>query len=132
MSGPENKSDDDLTLLRVMVAMAMSDDALETTEIEAICNIYKQLAGHQIPVSDVMPIVEAFSSTADDILESLASDEPQLGEPTKEKIIRGAYLVLLADGVIAAQEKDTLRKIADALKMPEIHYQSVLEELEAR
>ena len=47
----------------------------------------------------------------------------------REEIIRSAYLVLLADGRIAGEERKKLKDIAIALQVPEIHFGAILEDL---
>lgn len=120
----------DQLLLQVMVSMAMSDADIDQSEISGICNIFEELSGSSLSMSEVEKKCAAFDRDEDDAISQLAVHNGTLSKGEKEMIISGAYLVLLADGVIAAQEKNALRKIADAMQMPEIHYQAVLEALE--
>lgn len=116
-------------LLQVLVAMAMSDSSLDKSELHGICDIYEDLTGRELAKADARAHAEAFCHEKDDTIDVLGAQAPSLTNDEKEKIICGAYRVLIADGFIAAEEKNTLRKIADAMKMPEIHYQAVLEKL---
>jgi hypothetical protein len=52
-----------------------------------------------------------------------------LDQATKEEMIKGAYLVLLADDRIAGEERKKLKDIAAALQIPEIHFGAILEDL---
>jgi tellurite resistance protein len=52
-----------------------------------------------------------------------------LDRETKEEIIRAAYLTLIADDRIAAEERKKLKDIAMALRVPEIHFGAILEDL---
>ena len=56
----------------------------------------------------------------DELLAELSAAAPVLDRETKEEIIRAAYLTLLADGRIAAEERKKLKDIAMALRVPEI------------
>jgi tellurite resistance protein len=62
-------------------------------------------------------------------LAELSSAAALLSRQTKEEIIRSAYLVLLADGRIAGEERKKLKDIAIALQVPEIHFGAILEDL---
>ncbi|WP_158007887.1 hypothetical protein [Methyloceanibacter marginalis] len=44
-------------------------------------------------------------------------------------MIRSAYLVLLADDRIAGEERKKLQDLSHALKIPEIHFGAILEDL---
>ena len=50
----------------------------------------------------------------------------------KEKIIRAAYLTLLADGRIAGEEFKTLKDIAAALQVSAEQFQAIVEDAERR
>ncbi len=69
------------------------------------------------------------ASTRDGLLAELTAASPILDRETKEEIIRSAYLTLLADGRIAAEERKRLQDIAMALRVPEIHFGAILEDL---
>ena len=56
----------------------------------------------------------------------------QLSTPTKEEIIQGVYLVLLADENIAGEERKRLKDIANSLGIAEIHLGTILEDLAVR
>ena len=59
----------------------------------------------------------------------LSAAAGSLDADTKEEIIRASYLVLLADDRIAGEERKKLQDIAAALKVPEIHFGAILEDL---
>ena len=59
----------------------------------------------------------------------LSAAAPVLDRETKEEIIRAAYLMLLADDRIAGEERKKLQDIAIALRVPEIHFGAILEDL---
>ncbi len=56
----------------------------------------------------------------------------RLSTPTKEEIIHGVYLVLLADETIAGEERKRLKDIANSLDITEIHLGTILEDLAVR
>jgi uncharacterized membrane protein YebE (DUF533 family) len=114
-------------ILKAMVAEAAADGALDDREIGLIQQIYQDRSGRAITPEAV---AEAAGAKArDGILAELAAAAPLLDEATKEEIIRSAYLVLLADQRIAGQERKKLQDIATALRVPEIHFGAILEDL---
>ena len=50
-----------------------------------------------------------------------------MSRETKEAIIRAAYLTLLADKRVAEEERKSLKGIAAALQISEIHFEAILE-----
>jgi hypothetical protein len=64
-----------------------------------------------------------------DVHAEFAAASKVLDMDAKEEIIRAAYLVLLADELIAGQERKKLQDLAAALQIPEIHFGAILEDL---
>ena len=71
----------------------------------------------------------AEATTRDGLLAELSAAAPVLDRETKEEIVRAAYLTLIADDRIAAEERKKLKDIAMALRVPEIHFGAILEDL---
>ncbi|ODS01477.1 hypothetical protein AUC71_00225 [Methyloceanibacter marginalis] len=63
------------------------------------------------------------------MLAKFAAAAETLDQNTKEEMIRSAYLVLLADDRIAGEERKKLQDLSHALKIPEIHFGAILEDL---
>jgi tellurite resistance protein len=106
-------------ILRAMVAVAAADGRLDAREVGLI---------QKVDVSGVASAAEIYA-TKGDILAELAAISGSMSRQTKEEIIRSAYLVLLADGRIAGEERKKLKDIALALQVPEIHFGAILEDL---
>ncbi len=124
MSEPKHDCD---WILKAMVAVAASDGHLDTREIGLIQQIYEACKGCKL---DAGAIARASDANAQgNIKEEFANAAPRLGDSTKEEIIRSAYLVLLADNRIMGEERKQLLDIAVALKIPEIHFGAILEDL---
>ena len=115
-------------ILRAMVAVAAADDRLDAREVGLIQKVYEERTGHPVDVSGVASAAEIYA-TKRDILAELAAIAGSMSRETKEEIIRSAYLVLLADGRIAGEERKKLKDIALALQVPEIHFGAILEDL---
>jgi uncharacterized membrane protein YebE (DUF533 family) len=114
-------------ILMAMVAMAAADGALDAEEIGLIQQIYRDQSGRMLKAEEIT--AAAAANRRDDLLARLAAAAGNLDEETKEEIIRASYLVLLADDRVAGEERKKLKDIAAALKVPEIHFGAILEDL---
>ncbi|ODA69055.1 Tellurite resistance protein TerB [Methyloligella halotolerans] len=114
-------------ILKTMVAMAKADGDLDRDEVDLIQRLYRDHAKEDVETDEIERIAE--DDIRSDFYASLAQAGKRLDEHSKEEIVRCAYLVLLADGEIAGAERKTLQEIAAALKIPEIHFGAILEDL---
>lgn len=114
-------------ILRAMVGVAAADGRLDAREVRLIQDVYEERTGRLIDASVVAMAAEVYAKR--DILTELAAIAGSMSRETKEEIIRTAYLVLLADGRIAGEERKKLKDIAIALKIREIHFGAILEDL---
>jgi tellurite resistance protein len=115
-------------ILRAMVAVAAADGRLDSREVTLIQEVFEERTGRAVDVSGVASAAAVYA-TKRDILAELAAISGSMRRETKEEIIRSAYLVLLADGRIAGEERKKLKDIAIALQVPEIHFGAILEDL---
>jgi tellurite resistance protein len=100
---------------------------IEEREVSLMQQVYQDQAQRAITPQEIAEMSDA--STRDGLLAELTAASPVLDRETKEEIIRGAYLTLIADGRIAAEERKKLKDIAMALRVPEIHFGAILEDL---
>jgi uncharacterized membrane protein YebE (DUF533 family) len=114
-------------ILKAMIAVAASDGRLDTREVGLIQQVYKDQSGRSLTADEVARAADANAKF--DILGQIAGASGQLNQDTKEEMIRAAYLVLLADDQIAGEERKKLKDLAFALKIPEIHFGAILEDL---
>jgi tellurite resistance protein len=114
-------------ILKAMIAVGSADGGLEDREVSLIQQVYEDQAERPITRVEIAEVSQA--STRDGLLAELSAASPMLDRETKEEIIRAAYLTLLADGRIAAEERKKLQDIAMALRVPEIHFSAILEDL---
>lgn len=114
-------------ILKAMVAVAASDGRIDTREIGLIQQVYQDQSGRLLTADEVARAADA--NAKGDVLAQFAAASAVLDKPAKEEIIRSAYLVLLADDRIAGEERKKLKDIAMALKIPEIHFGAILEDL---
>jgi tellurite resistance protein len=114
-------------ILKAMIAVASADaGAIEESEISLMQQVYQDQAKRPITPQE---IAEVADTTRDGLLAELTAAAPVLDRETKEEIIRAAYLTLIADDRIAAEERKKLKDIAMALRVPEIHFGAILEDL---
>ena len=122
---------------KAMVAVAASDERLDTREVAIIQEIYEAREGRKPTANAIARAKDASAKDAsaegasaeDDMLAQFAAVSSVLDRNAKEEIIRAAYLVLLADRRISGEERKTLKDIAMALKISEIHFGTILEDL---
>jgi tellurite resistance protein len=114
-------------ILKAMIAVGSADGGLEDRELSLIQQVYEDQAERPITREEIAEVSQ--ESTRDGLLAELYAASPVLDRETKEEIIRAAYLTLLADGRIAAEERKKLKDIAMALRVPEIHFGAILEDL---
>jgi tellurite resistance protein len=113
-------------ILKAMVAVAASDGKLDPSEVDLIRQIYRDQSGKTLSADEVASEAEAAGG---DMVTNFAAAGDTLDKETKEEMIRAAYLVLLADDKIAGQERKRLQDLSVALKIPEIHFGAILEDL---
>lgn len=110
-----------------MVAVAVSDGRLDSREVGLIQQVYQDSTGRKLTADQVSRVTDA--NATGDVMAEFSAASAVLDKPAKEEILRSAYLVLLADNRIAGEERETLKNIATALQVPEVHFGSILEDL---
>jgi tellurite resistance protein len=109
-----------------MVATAAADGRLDASEVGLIQKIYQDLTGRSVEVSGVVLAVQAYATTRD-VLRELSAEAGSMSRETKVKIIRAAYLTLLANGRIAEEERQKLKDIAAALQISESDLEAIVD-----
>jgi tellurite resistance protein len=118
--------DNDL-VLKAMIAVAASDGGLDARETGLIQEVYRNQSGQKLSADEVAQAAEALAKV--DTLAEFAAAAKTLDNGVKEDVIKGAYRVLLADNRIAGEERKKLKDIAAALRVSEIHFCAILEDL---
>jgi len=114
-------------ILKAMVTVAGSDGQLDSREIGLIQQVYQDQSGRSLTADEVARAAEANAKS--DPIAAFGAVATGLDLATKEEVIRAAYLVLLADDRIAGEERKKLKDIAAALRISEIHFGAILEDL---
>jgi tellurite resistance protein len=113
-------------ILKTMVAVAGADGRLDAREVGLIQKIYQDQTGRSVDVSGIVLAVQAYA-TKRDVTAELSVVAGSMSRETKERIVRAAYLMLLADKRIAEGERKRLKDIAAALQISEIHLDAIVE-----
>ena len=116
-------------VLKAMVAVAGADGRLNAREVGLIQKVYEDETGHSVDASGIFRAVQAYA-TRRDVLAELSGVAGSLSAEVKKKIVRAAYLTLLADSRIAGEEFKTLKDIAAALQVSEHQFQAIIEDAE--
>lgn len=114
-------------IVKAMVAVAASDGHIDTREVALIQQVFETREGRKLSADDIARAADA--NAKGDVLAEFAAASAVLDKDAKEAIVRSAYLVLLADHRICGQERKKLKDIAMMLKIPEIHFGAILEDL---
>jgi tellurite resistance protein len=115
-------------ILRAMIAVAGADGRLNAREVSLIQEVYQDQTGRSVDVSGVVLAVEAYVPKRD-VLTELSIAAESMTRDTKEKILRAAYLTLLADKRITGKERKRLKDIAAALEISEIDLDALVEKV---
>ena len=117
-------------ILRAMIAVAGADGRLDAREVRLIQDVYHDQTGRSVDVSGVVLAVEAYFAQRD-LLTELSIAAGSMPQETKEKIIRAAYLTLLAVKLVAGEERKRLDEIAAALQISEVDLDDLVTKIES-
>jgi len=117
-------------MLRAMISMAAADGDVADVESATISAIFEKVSGESVNTAEIQQAAHGITGDSKALAKDLSAASDQVDKKGKEAILRAAYLVLRADGVVASQERKKLADIAKGLKMPEIHVNVILEQLE--
>jgi tellurite resistance protein len=116
-------------ILQAMVSMASADGEIDTDEIAVIRSVYANETGEDISTRDVTQAAAMLQASSENLSSVLSIANATMDKPVKEVLLKASYLVLLADGRVAARERKRLQDFANALKISEIHLSVILEDI---
>ena len=125
--GDKPATHDNDWVLKAMVAVAASDGGLDARETSLIQQVYQDQSGRALGADEVARAADALAKG--NAIAEFAAAAKTLDRGAKEEVIKGAYRVLLADNRIAGEERKKLKDIAAALRISEIHFGAILEDL---
>jgi tellurite resistance protein len=116
-------------ILQAMVSMASADGETDSDEIAVIRSVYANETGEDISTHDVTQAAAMLRASSESLSSVLSIANATMDKPVKEVLLKASYLVLLADGRVAARERKRLQDFANALKISEIHLSVILEDV---
>ena len=116
-------------ILQAMVSMASADGEIDSDEIAVIRSVYANETGEDISTRDVTQAATMLQASSESLSSVLSIANATMDKPVKEVLLKASYLVLLADGRVAARERKRLQDFANALKISEIHLSVILEDV---
>lgn len=117
-------------ILQAMLSTSIADGELDEDEVVAIAEIYIQIFGGEIQASWIQDTAKSMLSDGFDIGKTLEGNAVLIEDSMKPVILRAAYFVAAADGIIDDNEKKMLLTIAGALKMEQSEIDKTFEELQ--
>jgi tellurite resistance protein len=116
------------SIRRVMILMMLADGEIGDSEIQSIQQIYSEISGSQISQSDVRKEIAIAYQENLPVTDYLKRVSPYLNDNGKELVLRSAFIVAAADGVLQKEERKLLTEIAQAIQMSPSHFRGVLAE----
>ena len=117
-------------ILQAMVSMAVADGDVPESKAASISTLYAQVTGDVVSMDEITSAPCAYRALGLTFAGKLAREHHTLSRETKETILRGAYMVLLADGVVSARERKKLIDFVKAMKISEIHRSVIFKDVE--
>ena len=124
------QSTDRTFILQAMVSMAAADGDVHESEAATIRTVYLQVTGDVVSADEINAAPDAYRARGLTFADQLEQERHRLTRETKETILRGAYMVLLADGRVSARERKKLSDFVNALNISEIHRGVIFEDVE--
>lgn len=116
-------------LIQSMILMALIDGHVADEEIEMIDSIHEQLTEERLGTETIKAFVEDLQGQEEAFIESLRENAPKIFEPTKDLIVKGCYLVLMADGIVDDAERGLLNRLTNALGVTYDRLESLIDSL---
>lgn len=119
------------SVVQAMVAMSVADGNLDDSEIEMISGLYQNLTEQTLAADDVRSIAASMEKADFSITDALENVRDMLDTESRELVLKAAYLVLIADGVVDENEEKLLNGIADSLEFSGERYGEIIDQIMA-
>ena len=127
---PSAQSTNQTFILQAMVSMAAAEGDVLESKVAMIRSVYSQVTGDVVSADEISAAPQPYRARGLTFAGLLKRECRELTRETKEIILRGAYMVLLADGRVGARERKKLSDFVSALKISEIHRSVIFEDVE--
>ncbi|BAQ17880.1 TerB family tellurite resistance protein [Methyloceanibacter caenitepidi] len=115
-------------ILRTMAAMAAADKRLDAREVDLIQRVFQELTGRPVDVGGVVSAVQVYARR--DVAQDLSLVAGSFSLEAKTAILHGAYRTLAVNGHVTEDERDTLDRLAGALRLTETEFETILAEVD--
>jgi tellurite resistance protein len=116
-------------LLQSMIVVAAADGHLDDSEAKLIRDVYRRLVGSDLDgreLANAVAELQGDGSRGFDAL--LAATGREMSEAAKQRVLKAACLIMVADGRISAAETERLAEFAAILEYPEDEFAAVVRE----
>ncbi len=104
-------------LFRTLSRMSSADTNIRPVEVETIRNIYRDMTGDEVSISEVRVAAQADLYERQPFKKYLAGVQAQIDGDDKRLIMKALSAVIKADGRISPFEVDFFNEVAEALKL---------------
>ena len=118
-------------VVQAMVAMSVADGNLDDSEIGMISGLYQNLTGQSLAADDIRGIAASMEKSDFSITDTLDGVRGMLDTESRELVLKAAYLVLIADGIVEENEEKLLNGIADTLQISDDRTGEIIDEIMA-
>ena len=129
-SGAEFEAEFHRAVRRVMVLMMLADGVIDEEEITVIREVYERLSDQPITEARVREEAASAEREGQGVHEYLKSLVGSLNDSGKEMVLKAAFFVAAADGVVTDEEQQLMNEVGKALEMSTAHFRGVLAELQ--
>jgi len=120
-----------IAMKQVMIGMLLADGVIDDSEVKELQNIFEDLAGVEVTEQDLREEIEIVEREGASCLEMIAATTPHLNDSGKEKVIRAAYRIAMADGVFDETESEFLSELSATMDLSAAHLRGIMSELMA-
>ena len=129
---PQNDflSEYDKAMKHSLVLMMLADGDIDEREKEVVLDTINKFGHNDITMTELEVYINQVAREQEDISTYLKKVAPGLNGHGKEMLIRVAFSVAAADGVIDDSEIELLHQRAEVMEMPKAHLKGVLSDMQ--
>ena len=113
-------------LRRVLALLVISDGHIDDEEISTVQRVYAAVTGSQLSRADVAAEAKEVAEHPTSAARYLGEVVGYLNDRGKEQVLRGAALVIGADGHVHAAEEEIVRRLGSVMQLDEDRIDYVL------
>ena len=118
-----------IAMKQVMIGMLLADGVIDDAEVKELQDIFEELAGVEVTEQDLREEIAIVQREGASCLEMVSQAAPHLNDSGKEKVIRAAYRIAMADNVFDDSESEFLSDLSAAMDLSAAHLRGIMSEL---